>query len=75
MLFWPHSGFHVHSSDPFMPDEEDVLQKRLAYAFRPAVSLNRLSFDGKTVIYKIRKTTLKLSINGSSIGVEDKLSG
>lgn len=49
MLSWPHSGFNVHATAPFSPDDAELVKNRLAYAFRPPVALNRLSFDGKTV--------------------------
>lgn len=49
MLSWPHSGFNVHATAPFTPDDAELVKNRLAYAFRPPVALNRLSFDGETV--------------------------
>jgi hypothetical protein len=51
LLSWKHSGFHVHATAPFKPgdDNGELLRNRLAYAFRPAVSLGRLSFDGERV--------------------------
>lgn len=63
LLSWKHSGFHVHATVPFMPDHEDgeLLRTRLAYAFRPAVSLGRLSFDGERVTCRSRRCTLILS--------------
>lgn len=60
LLSWQNSGFHVHASSPFMPDEGDLLKTRLAYAFRPAVTLNRLGFDGKVVTVTTRKQVLRL---------------
>lgn len=58
---WEHSGFHVHASWPFMPSDGELLRTRLAYAFRPAVTLKRLGFDGKTVAVTTRKQTLCLT--------------
>lgn len=58
---WQNSGFHVHASRPFMPNEGDILKTRLAYAFRPAVTLNRINFDGKAVTVTTRKQTLHLT--------------
>ena len=49
MLSWPHSGFHVHATAPFDSSDAKLLENRLAYAFRPPVALNRLSFDGEMV--------------------------
>ena len=62
LLSWRHSGFHIHATAPFMPDDEDgsLLGTRLAYAFRPAVSLGRLSLDGERVTYRSRRCTLTL---------------
>lgn len=61
LVSWKNSGFHVHASEPFMPNEGDILKTRLAYAFRPAVTLKRMIFDGKTVTVQTRKQTLKLA--------------
>ena len=60
LMSWRHSGFHVHATAPFEPCDDDgkLLRNRLAYAFRPAVSLNRLSFDGKRVRYRSRRQRL-----------------
>lgn len=49
LISWKNSGFHVHSSQPFMPNEGDTLINRLRYSFRPPVTLNRLGYDGKEV--------------------------
>ena len=61
LFSWKHSGFHVHASEAFMPPEGDKLRNRLAYAFRPAVALGKLSFDGETVICQTKKTRLTLT--------------
>ena len=61
LLTWKHSGFHVHASEPFLPDDGDKLQNRLAYAFRPAVALGKLSFDGETVVCQTKKNKLTLT--------------
>jgi hypothetical protein len=61
LLSWKHSGFHVHASHPFLPSERDLVRTRLAYAFRPAVAIGRLGFDGKTVTVTTRKQTLHLN--------------
>jgi hypothetical protein len=63
LLSWRHSGFHVHATAPFKPDDDggELLRNRLAYAFRPAVSLNRLSFDGERVRYRSRRQILDLT--------------
>ena len=60
LMSWKHSGFHVHATAPFKPCDDDgkLLRNRLAYAFRPAVSLNRLSFDGESVQYWSRRQRL-----------------
>ena len=55
LLSWKNSGFHVYASWPFHPDEENTLKNRLAYAFMPAVTLNRLSFNGEEVSYRTKK--------------------
>lgn len=58
---WKHSGFHVHASLPFLPSERELLRTRLAYAFRPAVTLNRMKLDGKTVAVTTRRQTMYLT--------------
>ncbi|MFH1873724.1 MAG: transposase [Pseudomonadota bacterium] len=55
LLSWKNSGFHVYASWPFHPEEGDTLKNRLAYAFRPAVVLKRLKFDGEEVAYRSKK--------------------
>lgn len=60
LLSWNHSGFHVHATAPFLPDDGDLFENRMAYAFRPAVSLGRLSFDGERVTYRSRRCTITL---------------
>ena len=55
MLSWPHSGFNVHATTPFTPDDAELVKNRLAYAFRPPVALNRLGYDGTTVILTTTK--------------------
>lgn len=47
LMSWPHSGFHIHHSEPFSPKDRDGFLRRLAYAFRTPVSLSRLSYDGE----------------------------
>lgn len=47
LMSWPHSGFHLHHSEPFSPNDRDEFLRRLAYAFRTPVSLSRLSYDGE----------------------------
>lgn len=49
LLSWRHSGFNVHATAPFDPSDAQLLENRLAYAFRPPVALNRLSYDGETM--------------------------
>jgi hypothetical protein len=61
LFSWRHSGFHVHASEAFHPDEGDKLRNRLAYAFRPAVALGKLSFDGERVVCQTKKTRLTLT--------------
>ena len=57
LLSWRHSGFNVHATAPFDPSDVELLENRLAYAFRPPVALNRLSYDGEmvTVVTSKRK--------------------
>jgi hypothetical protein len=61
LFSWRHSGFHVHASEAFYPDEGDKLRNRLAYAFRPAVALGKLSFDGERVVCQTKKAQLTLT--------------
>jgi hypothetical protein len=55
MLSWPHSGFNVHATAPFRPDDAELVKNRLAYAFRPPVALSRLDYDGTTVLLTTTK--------------------
>jgi hypothetical protein len=43
MMSWPHSGFHVHASEPFI--DEERLERCLRYAFRSPVTLDSLDYD------------------------------
>ena len=62
MLSWPHSGFNVHATAPFVPSDEELVRNRLAYAFRPPVALNRLDYDGTTVtLTTTKRAVLKLT--------------
>ena len=62
MMSWPHSGFNVHATAPFSPDDVELITNRLAYAFRPPVALDRLHFDGSTVmITTTKRKQLKLT--------------
>jgi hypothetical protein len=70
LLSWKNSGFHVYASWPFHPEEGDTLKNRLAYAFRPAVALNRLSFNGEAVFYRSKK---KLSLTFTPVDFLAKL--
>jgi hypothetical protein len=50
LISWPHSGFHIHHSEPFSPKDREGFIRRLAYAFRTPVSLSRLSYAENRVI-------------------------
>ncbi|MFH1263660.1 MAG: transposase [Pseudomonadota bacterium] len=53
-MSWPHSGFHLHASEPFSPQDRESFLRRLAYAFRTPVSLSRLSYGQDRVFLSTR---------------------
>ncbi|HLG18568.1 MAG TPA: transposase [Bdellovibrionota bacterium] len=55
LMSWPHSGFHVHHSDPFPASDREQLIRRLAYAFRTPVSLSQLRSSPTSVQLRTRK--------------------
>jgi len=54
LLSWKHSGFSVHSSEPFNIDNKDELITRLRYASRPIVAKSRLEYKDNLVTYKTK---------------------
>jgi hypothetical protein len=54
LMSWPHSGFHLHHSEPFSPHDREEFIRRLAYAFRTPVSLSRLSYAENRVFLQNR---------------------
>jgi hypothetical protein len=55
LMSWPHSGFHVHASDPFPATDKEQLERRLAYAFRTPVSLSQITYRNTGVTLRTRK--------------------
>jgi hypothetical protein len=55
LMAWPHSGFHVHASEPFPISNREELTRRLAYAFRTPVSLSQLTYTKEAVHVRTRK--------------------
>lgn len=55
LMSWPHSGFHVHASDPFPATDKEQVTRRLAYAFRVPVSLKQLTYERGEVTLRTHK--------------------
>lgn len=52
MLAWPHSGFSLNAEVRIEANDRAALGRLLRYVLRPALSLQKLSYDGAVVRYR-----------------------